>query len=150
MGELAKSVLDSGGDVTGIIPRQLARAEVAFTELSDLRIVESMHARKAEMSQISDGFIALPGGMGTLEEFFEAVAWAQLGIHAKPCGLLDVRGYFEHLLAFLDRATADRFIGPATRSLVLVGRQPGELLDRMESYAPPRIDKAAWARGLGE
>jgi uncharacterized protein (TIGR00730 family) len=150
MGELARSVLGSGGDVTGVIPRRLFAAEVAFTELADLRVVETMHERKAQMIQLADGFIALPGGMGTLEEFFEAVTWAQLGLHAKPCGLLDVRGYYEHLMAFLDRAERDRFIGPGTRSLVLYSQHPGALLEMMQRYVPPRINKAAWARGLDE
>lgn len=148
MGVLARSVLAYNGQVTGIIPRDLVKAEVAFTALCDLRVVDSMHERKAAMIDLADGFIALPGGLGTLEEFFEVVTWAQLGMHSKPCALLDVRGYFGLLLEFLDWAVEEEFVGPTTRSLVLVGRQPEALLDRMASYQAPHIDKAAWARGL--
>ena len=150
MGELARSVLSCGGRVTGVIPRDLAKARVAFTELADLRIVATMHERKATMIDLADGFIALPGGLGTLEEFLEVVTWAQLGLHAKPCALLDELGYFDSLLTFLDRAVEERFISQPTRSLVLVHGQPETLLDQMERYEPPLIDKAAWARELSD
>jgi uncharacterized protein (TIGR00730 family) len=148
MGELARVALREGGQVTGVIPRELEQAEVALRELSDLRVVQSMHERKALMAGLADGFVALPGGFGTLEEFFEVVTWAQLGIHSKPCALLDVRGYFRTLLDFLDLAMAEQFIGAPTRSLVLVDRAARNLLDRMEAYRPPSIDKAARAREL--
>ena len=128
-------------EVIGIIPRSLVEKELAFRELSDLRVVESMHERKALMADLSDGFIALPGGLGTLEEFFEIVTWAQLGIHQKPCGLLNVEGYFDKLLAFLDYAVEERFIRGAHRQLVIVDENPDRLLERFEGHIAPKADK---------
>lgn len=148
MGELARAVLREGGEVTGIIPRDLARAEVALTELADLRVVESMHERKATHFELSDGFIALPGGLGTLEELFEILTWAQLGIHQRPCGLLNVCDYFGPLMAFLDQTIEEGFVERAHRSLVLVDESPDGLLDQFEIYRPPQIDKASWALRL--
>ncbi|MEN4099329.1 MAG: TIGR00730 family Rossman fold protein, partial [Anaerolineaceae bacterium] len=110
MGAIARAALAAGGEVTGVIPRGLVEREVGFTELNDLRVVESMHERKALMIELSDGFIALPGGLGTIEEFFEALTWGQLGLHQKPCGLLNVSGYFDHLVAFLDNVRAEQFV----------------------------------------
>src|SRR5580658_2419118 len=119
MGVLADTVLELGGKITGIIPRGLVEKEAAHSRLADLRIVDSMHERKALMAQLSDAFIALPGGYGTFEEFCEVLTWTQLGIQRKPCGLLNVKGYYDPLLALFDRAMEERFVKPANRTLVL-------------------------------
>jgi len=148
MGQLAQAALAAGGQVIGVIPRQMVQLNVAFSELSDLRVVDTMHARKALMAQLADGFIALPGGLGTLEEFFEVLTWAQLGMHAKPCGLLNVRGYYDRLLEFLEVALAEQFIGPTHRNLWLVADDVDSLLAMFESYQPRQVDKAAWALAL--
>jgi uncharacterized protein (TIGR00730 family) len=142
MGELARTVLDAGGGVTGVIPQQLVDRELAFAELEDLRIVASMHERKALMAQLADGFIALPGGLGTVEEFFEVLTWAQLGIHRKPCGLIDVDGYYRPLAAFVDHAVQEEFVGSEERAMLLVDSVPERLLQRFEEYRPPALDKA--------
>jgi len=141
MAALADAMQDELGDIIGVIPRMLVEREVANTALSDLRIVDSMHQRKAMMVELADGFIALPGGIGTLEEFFETWTWAQLGMHAKPCGLLNVAGYFDPLLQFLDHAVAERFVRDVHRSMVVVESDPVALLARFESYEPPRVVK---------
>lgn len=141
MAALADAMQDERGDIIGVIPRMLVEREVANTALSDLRIVDSMHQRKAMMVELADGFIALPGGIGTLEEFFETWTWAQLGMHAKPCGLLNVAGYFDPLLEFLDHAVAERFVRDVHRSMVVVESDPAALLARFESYEPPRVVK---------
>ncbi|MFC1975689.1 TIGR00730 family Rossman fold protein [Chloroflexota bacterium] len=145
MGEIAKAVIEANGDVIGVIPRDLAKKEVAFTELTDLRIVDSMHERKALMVELSDGFIALPGGLGTFEEFFEVLTWAQLGLHTKPCGLLNVRQYFTKLMDFLDHAVAEQFVRPEYRSMVLIDENSDDLLKKFKTYEPPKIDKASLA-----
>lgn len=137
MGALADAALDRGARVTGVIPEALVSREVAHRGLAELRIVPSMHARKQLMADLADGFIALPGGMGTLEELTEILTWAQLGIHAKPCGLLDVEGYFSTWLAFLDHAVNEGFLKPAHRRLLLVDEDPGALLQRFGAYEPP-------------
>ena len=141
MAALADAMMDELGDVIGVIPRMLVEREVANRELDDLRIVESMHERKALMAELADGFIALPGGIGTLEEFFETWTWAQLGMHAKPCGLLNVAGYFDPLLEFLDHAVTEKFVRDVHRSMVVVESDPAALLARFESYEPPRVVK---------
>ena len=141
MGALADAVLAGGGKVTGIIPDALVSKEVAHVGLSDLRIVPSMHARKAQMAELADGFIALPGGWGTLEEFFEILTWGQLGLHQKPCGLLNVRGFFDGLLAFVDHSIDQGFVRREHRAMVLVATSPDEILDRFERYAPNMIEK---------
>jgi len=148
MGQLANAVLENGGQVTGIIPEAIADMEVAHTGLSDLRVVDSMHTRKALMAELADGFIALPGGWGTLEEFVEVLTWAQLGFHAKPCGLLNVSGYYDSLLAFINHTADQQFIQPEHRELILVAETPAALLDRMTAYEAPQVDKATWARRL--
>lgn len=145
MGQIADAVLESGGKVTGVIPRAIAEMEVAHTGLRDLRVVESMHARKALMAELSDGFIALPGGLGTLEELVEVLTWAQLGFHEKPCGLLNVNGYYDRLLSFISHMAEQQFIQPAHRKLVLVANEPADLLEKFEHYRPLKVDKAAWA-----
>lgn len=141
MAALADTMLDDLGDVIGVIPRMLVEREVANKALTDLRVVESMHERKAMMAKLADGFIALPGGIGTLEEFFEIWTWAQLGMHDKPCGLLNVAGYFDPLLEFLDRAVAEKFVRDVHRKMVIVESDGVELLSRFEAYEPPRVVK---------
>jgi uncharacterized protein (TIGR00730 family) len=141
MQALADAVLDDLGDIIGIIPRMLVEREVANRALTDLRIVGSMHERKAMMAELADGFVALPGGIGTLEEFFEIWTWGQLGMHQKPCGLLNVAGYFDPLLEFLDRAVAEKFVRDVHRQMVIVESDPAILLSRFESYEPPRVVK---------
>jgi len=136
MGVVADAVLAGGGEVIGVIPRPLATREIAHQGLADLRIVPSMHERKALMTELADGFVALPGGFGTLEELLEAITWAQLGLHRKPIALLDVGGYFAPLLALLDRATDERFIRPEHRGLVISDEDPRRVLDRMATFRP--------------
>ena len=148
MRKIAESVLEKGGEVIGVIPKGLVEKEVAFTGLADLRVVGSMHERKALMADLSDGFIALPGGLGTIEEFFEVVTWAQLGIHSKPCGLLNVKQYFNRLLDFLDHTVTEKFVELEHRSMILVDENPEKLLQKFESYHPPGIDKAKWVLQL--
>jgi len=145
MGEIAHAVLEAGGEVIGVIPRGLVDKEVAFTDLSDLRVVSSMHERKALMVELSDGFIALPGGLGTFEELLEVLTWAQLSIHHKPCGLLNVCGYYTKLVGFLDHAVAEQFLQSQHRSMLVMDESPAALLDRFEAYQPPVADKATWA-----
>jgi uncharacterized protein (TIGR00730 family) len=135
---IADTVLDLGGHVTGVIPDSLVSKEVAHRGLSDLRIVKSMHERKAMMAALSDGFIALPGGIGTLEEFFEVLSWAQLGIHCKPCGLLNTDGYYDRLIEFLDQAVEHDFLKPKHRSLLILANEPPEILSRFEAFIRTR------------
>jgi len=141
MGVVADAALDAGGDVVGVIPRALLEREIAHTGLEDLRVVGSMHERKALMSELSEGFVALPGGTGTLEEFFEALTWAQLGEHRKPCGLLNVSGYYDPLLALFDHMVVKGFLSEEHRSMVLVEREPDPLLEAMARYRPPGVPK---------
>src|SRR5919112_5838909 len=137
MGELADSVHEHGGHVTGIIPQQLMEKEAAHTGIPNLIVVASMHQRKSQMADMSDAFIALPGGIGTLEGFFEILTWAQLGIHAKPSGILNVAGYFDELIRFLDHAVQEGFLTEEHREAIMMEREPGTLLERMQAYAPP-------------
>jgi uncharacterized protein (TIGR00730 family) len=141
MGAIADAVLDAGGHVTGVIPTQLVEKELAHQGLQDLRVVATMHERKALMASLADAFIALPGGMGTLEEMFEILTWMQLGLHRKPGGLLDVDGYYQPLLAFLDRAVEARFLRSEHRALLMVADSPAMLLDAFASYTAPTVDK---------
>lgn len=141
MGAVADAVLERGGHVTGVIPSRLVERELAHHGLPDLRVVASMHERKALMADLSDAFVALPGGIGTLEETFEVLTWAQLGLHHKPVGILDVGGYYASLLAFLDHAVASRFVRPEHRSQLLVDEDPARLLDRLAAHAPAEVDK---------
>jgi uncharacterized protein (TIGR00730 family) len=141
MGELADSVHEHGGHVTGIIPQQLVKKEAAHTGIRNLIVVASMHQRKSQMADMSDGFIALPGGIGTLEGFFEILTWAQLGIHAKPSGILNVEGYFEGLTGFLDHAVREGFLVEAHRNAIIVESDPVQLLKRMHAYTPPEGEK---------
>lgn len=148
MGKVAHVVFEHGGEVIGVIPKALANKEVAYTELSDLRVVDSMHERKALMAELSDAFIALPGGLGTIEEFFEVVTWAQLGIHDKPCGILNICGYYDPIIKFLDNAVGHNFIRSENRAMVLVDDDPEGLFEQFKSYTPPMVDKVAWILGL--
>ena len=141
MGAMADEVLVRGGEVVGVIPRALVEKEVAHNGLTDLRVVESMHERKAVLAELADGFVAMPGGFGTLDEMCEALTWGQLGLHRKPCGLLNVRGYFDRLLAFLDHAAAERFLQSEHRDMLLVSADPDQLLDRFAAYTPPVVEK---------
>ena len=141
MGALADAAQAAGGEVIGVIPRALVEWEVAHTGLADLRVVGSMHERKALMAELSDGFIALPGGIGTLEELFEVWTWAQLGSHGKPCALLNVLGYYDRLLGFLDSVVGEGFLRPPHRTMLLVGDTCEGLLEKMESYRAPAKTK---------
>lgn len=141
MGVLADAVLAAGGHVTGVIPEALMAKEVGHRGLPDLRIVKTMHERKALMAELADGFVALPGGIGTFEEFFEIVTWAQLGLHSKPCALLNVNGFYNPLLDLLDHAIEERFIKPKQRDLVLVESEFSALLDRMARHRVPHEPK---------
>ena len=141
MGVVADAALAAGGTVTGVIPEFLVAKEVAHRGLTELKVVTSMHQRKETMAALSDGFIALPGGLGTIEELFEVLTWGQLGLHAKPCGLLDVCGYFGDLLRFLDGAVAHQFLKPANRARVIVDDDPRALLDQLEAHAAPARTK---------
>ena len=141
MGVLADAVLEAGGRVQGVIPQALADREVAHAGLTQLHVVDTMHQRKAMMAELSDGFIALPGGLGTFEELFEIWTWAQLGMHSKPIGLLNVASYFDLLLQFLDHATSQRLLKPVHRDLLLVSNRPDALLSQMQSAAPVNTPK---------
>jgi hypothetical protein len=141
MGALADATLEAGGEVVGVIPRALQLRELAHGRLTTLHVVGSMHERKARMAELSDAFIALPGGMGTLEELSEILTWSQLGLHARPVGLLDAAGYYGPLIAFFDRAAAEGFIRPEHRGLVLVGTEPAALLDRFAIWKAPPIER---------
>ncbi len=147
MGAVADATLGAGGRVIGVIPQALVDKEVAHLGLSDLRVVGSMHERKALMADLSDGFLALPGGIGTMEEFFEVWTWGQLGLHAKPYGVLNVGGFFDPLLAFLDRLVEQRFVRPEHRAMLLVGVDPNGLLEDMAvhrpAYPPKWIDRGS-------
>ena len=138
---IADAVLELSGHVTGVIPNSLVSKEVAHLGLSDLRIVDSMHERKALMAELSDGFIAMPGGIGTMEEFFEVLSWAQLGLHEKPCALLNVAGYYDPLIQFLDHAVEQDFIKPKHRALMIVESDPGRLLERFGELIDVRPGK---------
>jgi uncharacterized protein (TIGR00730 family) len=148
MGVISDAVLGAGGRVTGIMPDNLWKKEIGHTDLTDLRIVGSMHERKAMMAELSDAFIALPGGFGTFEEFCEAVTWTQLGLHDKPCGMLNVDGYYEHLLALFDRAEQEGFLMTEHRRLVHHATDPDVLLDRLENHRPIHTEK--WIEGVEE
>jgi uncharacterized protein (TIGR00730 family) len=141
MGALADRALALGVEVVGVIPQSLVAKEVAHTHLTRQHVVESMHDRKALMNELSEAFVALPGGFGTLDELFETLTWAQLRFHSKPVGLLNTGGFFDGLLAFLDRAVADGFVHPAHRDMIYVDEAPGTLLDRMAAFTPPEAGK---------
>jgi uncharacterized protein (TIGR00730 family) len=141
MGVLADTMLAGGGTVVGVIPESLMAREVGHRGLTELRVVASMHERKALMSDLSDAFIALPGGFGTFEEFCEVVTWSQLGIQEKPCGLLNVNGYYDPLLRLFDNAVNEGFLHPDNRALVLDADRPEQLLAKMTTFRPTRAEK---------
>ncbi len=141
MGVLADAVLARGGRVTGVIPQALMLREVGHRGLTELKVVGSMHERKATMAQLSNGFIALPGGFGTLEELFEILTWAQLGLHQQPCGVLNADRYYDALLQFLEHALAQGFVCREHRDMLLVEDDPTRLLDRFENYRAPAVGK---------
>lgn len=141
MGVVADATLAAGGEVVGVIPEHLAQREVAHGGLTELHVVGSMHERKQMMASLADGFVVLPGGLGTLEEFFEIWTWGQLGLHRKPYGVLNVAGYFDHLLTFLDHSVASRFVRQEHRELVQVAERPAELLTRLDHHVLPAVEK---------
>ena len=141
MGAVADGALEAGGEVIGVIPRALQLRELAHARLTSLHVVGSMHERKATMAELADGFVALPGGLGTLEELAEILTWAQLGLHAKPCGLLDVAGYYAPLIAFLDHAVAEGFVKAEHRRVIHVSADLDAMLDGFARYAPPAVER---------
>lgn len=141
MQEVADAMLKAGGQVVGVIPEALQAREVAHHNLTELVVVRDMHERKAEMSTRADAFIALPGGLGTLEELFEMLTWLQLGFHDKPCGILNVDGYFDALLTFLDHTVAEEFVKPEHRDMLITASTASELIDELAAFQPPTIDK---------
>lgn len=141
MGALAEGALAAGGEIIGIMPKHLVDHEVAHTGLTELRVVASMHERKALLAELSDGFLAMPGGLGTLEELFEIWTWGQLGLHRKPYGVLNVNGYFSPLLQFLDHAVTEQFVRPEYRALLVVDAEPAALIAQMESMEPPPLPR---------
>jgi uncharacterized protein (TIGR00730 family) len=138
MGELADAVLDAGGRAIGVIPQQLVDREIAHGGLTELHVVENLHQRKALMAELADAFLTLPGGVGTMEELFEVWSWARLGLHSKPCGLLNVNGYFDSLRTLTDQMVTERFLEPVHRELLLIEEQPSVLLDRLTAHATSR------------
>lgn len=144
MGLLADTALEAGARVIGVIPQLLVESEIAHSGLSELHIVASMHARKAMMAELSEGFIALPGGLGTLDELAEILTWSQLGLHDKPTGLLNVAGYYDALLAFLDHARAEGFLSSQHREVVQAAADVGELLEAMRAFVPSATSKWLW------
>jgi len=147
MGVLADAVLEAGGRITGVIPHALVARELAHQGLTELHVVDSMHERKALMAGLADAFVALPGGFGTLEEFAEAVTWTQLGLQAKPCGLLNVAGFYDGLLGFLAHALEDEFLRPTHSDIVVADTDPSALLDRLDAWKAPDVTR--WI-SLGE
>jgi hypothetical protein len=141
MGLLADTAMEAGGEVVGVIPNALERKEIARHGLTELHIVDSMHERKALMAELSDAFIALPGGSGTLEELFEVFTWSQLGLHRKACALLNVAGYYDGLAAFLDHAVDERFLRAEHRAMLLCENTPAAVLDALERFEAPLVDK---------
>lgn len=141
MGAMADAALAAGGEVIGVIPEALMAKEVGHTGLTKMHVVKSMHERKALMAELSGGFIALPGGWGTFEEMFEVLTWSQLGLHKKPCGLLNAGGYYDKLLEFLEHAIDEAFVRREYASILAVSASPGELIDRMAAWQPPTVTK---------
>lgn len=144
MGVIADAVLEAGGEAIGVIPHALAAREIAHQRLTTLHVVASMHERKAMMADLADAFVAMPGGFGTYEELFEAITWTQLGLHKKPCGLLNVAGFFDPVVGFIDHAVAEQFIRPQHRAVLLVESEPARLLDALQAVTLPEVPK--WIR----
>lgn len=141
MGVIADAVLELGGEVHGVIPKMLCDKEIAHSNLTELHVVASMHERKTMMAALSDGFIAMPGGFGTLEEIIEIVTWGQLRFHDKPCGLLNIDGYFDHLLRYFDHANAEGFLRDENRNMLLSDATPVGLVRQFEEYTAPKVEK---------
>ena len=141
MGIVADACLQAGGSVTGVIPESMVEREIAHRGLTELHVVASMHERKALMADLAGAFVALPGGMGTFEEFFEVLTWSQLGLHRKGCGLLNVLGYYDPFLAMADRAVAEGFLRPAHRHMLLAAEDVADLIDALAEYQPPQVPK---------
>jgi uncharacterized protein (TIGR00730 family) len=141
MGVLADTILQQNGEAIGVMPKALIDREIGHPGLTELKVVDSMHERKALMAELADGFIAVPGGIGTLEELIEVYTWSQLGIHDKGCGVLNVRGYYDALAAFLDHAVSEGFLRPQHRATLTVAEDPAELLDALATYTPPQVGK---------
>jgi len=141
MGVLADTILEARGEAIGVMPRALVDREIAHRGLTKLEVVDSMHERKALMAELSDAFVAVPGGIGTLEELIEVYTWSQLGIHDKACGVLNVKGYYDHLAALLDHAVAEGFLRPQHRAVLSVASEPADLLDRLAAFEPPTVGK---------
>ena len=141
MGVIADTALAAGGEVIGVMPQALIDREIGHRGLTDLKVVDSMHERKARMAELADAFIAVPGGIGTLEELIEVYTWSQLGIHDKACGVLNVNGYYDHLARFLDHAVTAGFLRPQHRAVLTVAQSPAELLDGLAAFEPPRVVK---------
>ncbi len=141
MGKIADTVMENGGKVIGVIPEALAEKEVAHEGLTELKVVSSMHERKALMAELSDGFIALPGGFGTFEELCEIITWAQLGFHDKPCGFLNINSYYEPLIELFDKATNEGFVRQEHRNIVLIQEDIQKMIEAMREYKPPILEK---------
>ncbi|WLR51679.1 TIGR00730 family Rossman fold protein [Bacillus tianshenii] len=141
MGTVADTVLEHGGQVIGVIPEMLNEKEIAHPNLTELHVVDSMHARKAKMAELADGFVALPGGPGTLEEFFEIFTWAQLGEHYKPCGLLNIHHYYDPIISLFDHMVEQQFMKEEHRSIAIVASDPETLLEKFNAYEPPHLKK---------
>ncbi|MBK6518470.1 MAG: TIGR00730 family Rossman fold protein [Polyangiaceae bacterium] len=141
MGAVADGALAGGAEVIGVLPHFLAGKEIAHAGLSELHLVDTMHERKAKMVELSDAFVALPGGFGTLDELFEVLTWAQLGLHGKPCAILDYAGFFAGIEAFVERAASDGFLRPEHRGLLLFGTRADDVLDAIERYVAPVVEK---------
>jgi uncharacterized protein (TIGR00730 family) len=141
MGVLADTILEAGGEAIGVMPQALIDREIGHPRLTELKVVDSMHERKALMAELADGFVAVPGGIGTLEELIEVYTWSQLGIHDKGCGVLNVRGYYDHLAALLDHAVTEGFLRPQHRAVLSVASEPAELLDRLAAFEAPTVTK---------
>ncbi|THB81159.1 MAG: TIGR00730 family Rossman fold protein [Desulfobacteraceae bacterium] len=148
MGIIADTVVKNGGRVIGVITEYLLEKEVAYTALSDLRIVETMHQRKEMMASLSDGFIAMPGGFGTMDEMFEAMTWSQLNIHRKPCGFLNVKGYYDQLMAFIDHMVSNGFVHEDHKRLIQKDDDPERLIGKLVSYTHNISEKDKWAKKL--
>jgi uncharacterized protein (TIGR00730 family) len=146
MGIIAKTVLKHGGKVTGVMPKHLVDKEIAFKEITDFKMVNTMHERKAVMEKLSDGFIAMPGGFGTMDEIFEIITWAQLQLHMKPCGFLNISNYYDKLFDFINHAIDEKFINASYRHLFQIDSDPQNLIKKMQEYQPLIIDKAKLAK----
>lgn len=141
MGVVANAVMEAGGEAVGVMPKALLEKEIGHQRLTDLHVVGTMHERKALMAELSDAFVALPGGYGTFEEFLEVLTWAQLSLHEKPCGLLNVSGFYEPLISLFDRAVSEGFVRADHRSLALLEENPEKMLDLLENHNPPATEK---------